>query len=49
VLGDDISPGRVFSVKIAKTEKVDGLKKAIKKEKNAGYAADLLDLWKVCC
>jgi hypothetical protein len=50
VLGDD--PQRVFSVKIAKSETVGGLKKAIKKEKEPefdDYAADRLDLWKVRC
>ncbi len=40
-------PRRVFSVKIAKTEKVDAVKKAIKGEKKHafdGIDADLLDL-----
>jgi hypothetical protein len=48
VLGNDRQ--RVFSVEIAKTKTVDGLKKAIKKEKEPefdDYAADRLDLWKV--
>jgi hypothetical protein len=50
VLGDDIFPVRIFSVKISKTEKVDALKKAIKKEKEPefdDYAADRLDLQRV--
>jgi hypothetical protein len=50
VLGDDISAGRVFPVRIAKSETVGGLKKAIKDEKEPefdDYAADRLDLWKV--
>jgi hypothetical protein len=50
VLGDDISAWRVFPVRIAKSETVGGLKKAIKKEKEPefdDYAADRLDLWKV--
>ena len=50
VLGDDLQ--RVFSVKIAKSDTVGGLKKAIKKEKEPefdDYAADRLDLWKVRC
>jgi hypothetical protein len=50
VLGDEISAGRVFPVRIAKSETVGGLKKAIKKEKEHaldGIDADLVDLWKV--
>jgi Crinkler effector protein N-terminal domain len=50
VLGDEISAGRVFPVRIAKSETVGGLKKAIKKEKKHaldGIDADLVDLWKV--
>jgi hypothetical protein len=50
VLGDEISAGRVFPVRIAKSETVGGLKKAIKKEKehaSDGIDADLVDLWKV--
>ena len=42
--------GRIFSVKIPKSGTVDGLKKAIKKEKEPefdDYAADRLDLWMV--
>ena len=42
--------GRIFSVKIPKSGTVDGLKKAIKKEKEhacEGVDADLIDLWKV--
>ena len=41
---------RVFPVKVAKSETVGGLKKAIKKEKEHafdGVDADCLDLWKV--
>ena len=47
-LGDD--PRRVFSVKIAKSETVDALKKAIKDETKHtldGIDAHTLDLWKV--
>jgi Crinkler effector protein N-terminal domain len=43
--------GRVFSVKIPKSGSVDGLKKAIKKEKENAFRevdADSLDLWMVC-
>jgi hypothetical protein len=52
VLGDD--PQRVFSVKIAKSETIDALKKAVKEEKKNAFFnldADSLDLWKVsrCC
>jgi hypothetical protein len=49
VLGDD--PQHVFSVEIAKTKTVDGLKDAIlEKNKNAfvGLDAKYLVLWKVC-
>jgi len=48
VLGGD--DGRVFSVKIAKSATVDGLKKAIRKEKEPEFdyaAADRLNLWMV--
>ena len=48
ILGHD--PRRVFSVKIASSETVSYLRKAIKDEKNhtfTGIDADLLDLWKV--
>jgi len=41
---------RPFSVKIGKSETVDGLKKAIKKEKKhalVGIDADTLNIWKV--
>jgi hypothetical protein len=50
VLGDDAQ--RVFSLKIAKSETINVLKKAIKNEKKPvfdGITADSLDLWKVCC
>jgi hypothetical protein len=50
VLGDDISAGHVFSVKIAKSETVGGLKDTIKDKKTPEFddhAADCLDLWKV--
>jgi hypothetical protein len=49
VLGDN--PQRVFSLKIAKLEMVDALKKVIKNEKKHafdGIDADLLNLWKMC-
>jgi hypothetical protein len=42
VLGDDISAAHVFSVKVAKSETVGGLKKAIKNQKKVE-----LVLWKV--
>jgi len=45
VLGDD--PQRVFSVKIAKSETVDALKKAIMEDPS--NKAKYLDLWKVRC
>jgi hypothetical protein len=50
LLGDD--PRRVFSVKIAKSETVDDLKKAIKEGPSSegdfdGIGAKYLDLWKV--
>jgi len=52
VLGDD--PQRVFSVKIAKSETVDALKKAIMEDPSNegdfdGIGAKYLDLWKVRC
>jgi hypothetical protein len=50
VLGDD--PQCVFSLKIAKSETINVLKKAIKNEKKPIFddiMADTLDLWKVCC
>lgn len=48
VLGDD--PQRIFPVKIANSETVGALKKAIKDEKKPefdDYVTDLLVLWKV--
>jgi hypothetical protein len=50
VLGDD--PRRVFPVKIAGSETVGGLKKAIKEDPSSkgdfnGIDAKYLDLWKV--
>ena len=48
MLGDDSQ--RVFPVRIAKSETVGALKKAVKKEKEHafdGVDADCLDLWMV--
>lgn len=45
-----LGTGCVFLVKVAKSEMVGGLKKAIKKEKEPefdDYAANHLNLWKV--
>ena len=52
VLGDD--PQRIFSLKIAKSETVDALKKAIMDDPSNegdfdGIGAKYLDLWKVRC
>jgi len=50
ILGDD--PRYIFTVKIANSEMVEGLKTAIKNKRDQtfdGVETVRLNLWKVCC